>query len=293
MKEMNISDELLSKFLEGMTDEVEEARLLQAVEDDGLSAEDLAAIAEAAKLADTAPKQAPNLDLAKKQIAESLRNEDKVKTISTLKSPKARVMWAMAASVAIVLAVALFFLFRPDSSDQNFAQQNDNRVEEVAKEQESKSKPDRETATDKTEKVRHNEKLSTNTTENVQSEPDELQSAPIMSQKLEKNYAKTQTANSLTVTKPNKDNYRVLCKNLEKTLTFEWSATNVQKLHFTITNAQGKVLAELTDKTTIHYALVYNKIYPERQLKWKLEAVFEDGTSESRSGQIQIDYQIQ
>lgn len=291
MKEINISDEMLSKFMEGRTDEVEEARLLQAMEEDGFTAEDLAAIAEAAKLADAAPNQAPNLDLAKRQIAESLRNEDKVKTIPTFKSPKARVMWAMAASVAIILAVALFFLFRPDSNEQNFAQQDESRVEtEVKTEKQESETTDKTGLTDKNRK----DNISSNTdTEVVQPEQEEVQSTPITPQKLEKNYAKTQIANSLTVTKPNKDNYRVLCKNLEKTLIFEWSVTNVQKLHFTVTDAQGKVLAELTDKTTTHYALVYNKIYPERQLKWKVEAVFEDGTSESKSGQIQIDYQIQ
>lgn len=291
MKEINISDEMLSKFMEGRTDEVEEARLLQAMEEDGFTAEDLAAIAEAAKLADAAPNQAPNLDLAKRQIAESLRNEDKVKTIPTFKSPKTRVMWAMAASVAIILAVALFILFRPDSNEQNFAQQDESRVEtEVKTEKQESETTDKTGLTDKNRK----DNISSNTdTEVVQPEQEEVQSTPITPQKLEKNYAKTQIANSLTVTKPNKDNYRVLCKNLEKTLIFEWSVTNVQKLHFTVTDAQGKVLAELTDKTTTHYALVYNKIYPERQLKWKVEAVFEDGTSESKSGQIQIDYQIQ
>lgn len=292
MKEMNISDEMLSKFMEGRTDEVEEARLLQAVEDDGLSAEDLAAIAEAAKLADTAPKQAPNLDMAKKQIAESLRNEDKVKTISTPKSPKTRVIWAIAASAAIVIAVALFFLFRPDSNDQNFAQQEDKRVEEISKEKESKSKTDGEFTTDKAENNSHREKFSTNETEDDHSEPEDVQSAPITPQKIEKNYAKTQTANSLTVTKPNKDNYRVLCKNLEKSLQFEWTATNVQNLHFTVANLQGKVLAELTDKSATHYTLPYSKIYPGRQLKWTLKVVFEDGTNESQNGQVNIDYNL-
>lgn len=288
MKETNISDEMLSKFLEGSTNETDEVRFLQAMEDDNLSDEDLVAIAEAAKLADTTPQQAPNFDLAKKQIAESLRGEDKMETISTLQRSKARVIWAIAASAAIVIAVALFFLFRPDGDDQNFAQQEDKRVEEV-----SKKNADIQKTTDETKKNRHREEFSTNVTEDDRSEPEDVQTAPIIPQKVEKNYAKTQTANTLTVTKPSKDNYRVLCKNLEKNLNFEWTTTNVQNLHFTVTTAQGKVLAELSDKSATQYSLKYNKIYPEQQLKWTLKVVFEDGTSEIRTGRVQIDYNHQ
>lgn len=292
MKETNISDEMLSRFLEGRTDEAEDARLLQAMEEDGMTADDLAAIAEAAKLADTVPQQTPNLILAKKQIENNLMSENR-ETVPTLRRSKTRTVWAIAASVAVLLAVALFLLFRPDSSDQNFAQQEGNRIEEVAKEKEDKSQTNGKTATDKTEKVRHGEKSPMNDTEDDHSEPTELQPAPITSQKLEKNYAATKTANTLTVTKPIKENYRVLCKNLEKSLQFEWSATNVQKLHFTVTNAQGKVLGELTDKTAMHMALPYSKIYPEQQLRWTLKVLFEDGTNETKSGQIEIDYNLQ
>lgn len=291
MKEINISDEMLSKFMEGRTDEVEEARLLQAMEEDGFTAEDLAAIAEAAKLADAAPNQAPNLDLAKRQIAESLRNEDKVKTIPTFKSPKARVMWAMAASVAIILAVALFFLFRPDSNEQNFAQQDESRVETEVKTEKQESETTSKTKL--TDKNRKNNITSNTDIENVQSEPKVVQSAPIAPQNIEKNYTTTKTVNSLKVTKPNKDHYRVLCKNLEKSLNYEWEATNVRQLHFWVTNAQGQKVADVTDKTLSQYPLKYKDIYPQKQLKWTLEILFEDGTCESRSGQIQIDYQIQ
>lgn len=293
MKETNISDEMLSQFLEGSTNETDELRLLQAMEDDNLFDEDLVAIAEAAKLADTAPQQAPNLDLAKKQIAASLKSEDKREAIPTIRRSKTRMIWAIAASAALVLAVALFFLFRPDSNDQNFAQQEEKRVEEVSKEKGNNFKPGGEFATDKDDKNSRREKSSTNETENDRSESEDVQNAPITPQKVEKSYAKTQTANSLTVTKPNKDNYRVLCKNLERSLNFEWTATNVQNLHFTVTTAQGKVLAELYDKSATHYALLYSKIYPERQLKWMLKVVFEDGTTETRTGRVQIDYNHQ
>lgn len=286
MKEMNISDELLSKFLEGMTDEVEDTRLLQVMEDDNLSDEDLVAIAEAAKLADAVPQQAPNLDLAKKQIVESLRNDDEVETVPTIKRSMTRMIWALAASAAIVIAVALFILFRPDDPGQNFAQTGtDSTAVTTTQPQQEKNLAQTTAPSDNAPAI---QQKSSNTSEETVAPEETIHTSQVM----EKQYAKTQIANNLTVIKPNKDNYRILCKNLEKSLNFEWTATNVQNLHFTVSNAQGKVLAELLDKSATQYALTYSKIYPERQLNWTLKIVFEDGTSVSRHGKVNVDYNL-
>ena len=286
MKEKNISDELLSKFLEGMTDEVEDTRLLQVMEDDNLSDEDLVAIAEAAKLADAVPQQAPNLDLAKKQIVESLRNDDEVETVPTIKRSMTRMIWALAASAAIVIAVALFILFRPDDPGQNFAQTGtDSTAVTTTQPQQEKNLAQTTAPSDNAPAI---QQKNSNTSEETVAPEETIHTSQVM----EKQYAKTQIANNLTVIKPNKDNYRILCKNLEKSLNFEWTATNVQNLHFTVSNAQGKVLAELLDKSATQYALTYSKIYPERQLNWTLKIVFEDGTSVSRHGKVNVDYNL-
>lgn len=292
MKELNISDEMLARFLEGRTDADENARLLQAMEAEGVTAEDLVAIVEAAKQADANPLETPNLAKAEEQIQSVLNDGDQ--TAQTVfmdrRRSRMRVVWTIAASAVIVLAVALFVLFRPNGSDQNFAQQEKQRVEtEVKTENQGSETTDK---TELTDKNRKNNMSSISDTISVPSESTGSPPAPITPQKLEKNYTETKIANTLTVAKPSKNDYRVLCKNLEKSLQFEWSATNVQKLHFTVMNAQGKVLAELTDKTVTHYTLSYSKIYPERQLEWKLEVVYEDGASEAQSGHVNIDYNI-
>ena len=289
MNEMNISDELISKFLEGKTDEVEEARLLMAMEADGMTVDDLAAIAAAAKMADSVPHKAPDLDLAKKQIADTLkRNDKKENTIPTVRPSKKRVIWAMAASIAIVLAVALFVHFRPDGSGQNFAQDGADSTAVTA------TCPQQEKNLAQASESKDNPVSKSRETNSVETDEDPVaqKETPYASQIIEKRYAQTATANSLSVIKPNKDNYRVNCKNLERSFNFEWSATNVQKLHFTVTNSQGKVIANILDKTTEIYSLKYIDIYPERQLKWTLTVGFEDGTSETKSGQIQIDYNL-
>ena len=130
-------------------------------------------------------------------------------------------------------------------------------------------------------------------TEGVQPDSQETPAESYTTQNLEKNYAAAQVANTLTVTKPAKDPYRVLCKNLEKTLNFEWTATNVKTLHFTVTDSKGKTIAESKDANSNYYLLKYREIYPEQQLKWTLVVTFEDGTQEKRSGQINIDYEPQ
>lgn len=290
MKETNISDEMLSRFLEGRTDADEDMRLLQAMEEEGISLDDIAAIGEAAKMADKQPYMKPDLENAEEHIKAALKDNAQNTVFMDRRKSRMRVVWAIAASAAIVIAVALFVLFRPDSNDQNFAQQEKQRIETEVKTENQGSKTTNKT--EQTDKNRKNNMSSNTDTESVQSEPEDVQPAPIIPQKIEKNYAKTQIANSLKVIKPSKDAYRVLCKNLEKSLNFEWTATNVQNLHFTVANSQGKVLAELSDKSVTHYALPYSKIYPERQLRWTLKVVFEDGTSESRSGIINIDYEL-
>ena len=254
MKEMDISDEMLSRFVEGTTDEADEKCILHSLEDDELSAEDLAAIAEAAKLVDTAPQQIPNLFLAKRQIEDTLKNDNKKSAAPTSGRSKSRVYWAVAASIAMLLCVALFLLFRPDGSDQNFVQNG------------------------------------SDTSSVTITQPQ--QDGNLAQTTIQAEYTGTKTANSLMVSKPSKDNYSVLCKNLDKAFQFEWSATNVQSLNFSVTNTQGKTIAQTSSISDNHYQLKYSDIYPEKKLSWSLEVVFKDGAREKRSGQIQIDYDL-
>lgn len=290
MKEMNISDELLSKFLEGRTDGAEDVRLLQELDAEDISLEDLAAIAEAAKLVNVEPQKTPDLIKAEDQVKAVLDSSarETMPYVTDRRRSRQRIVWATAASVAVVLAVALFFLFRPDSNDNNLAQQEKERVETESKTQEQNQETT--VKTEQTDKTRQNDMPSKNDAEGVQPEPTNAQPEECTTQMMEKQYAQKAQASSLTVVKPNKDNYRVLCKNLEKTLDFEWSATNVQTLHFEVKDPKGKTVAETRDVSTRHYELKYQDIQPEKKLTWALEVVFKDGTQEKRTGQIQIDY---
>ncbi len=287
MKEMNISDELLSRFLEGTTDEDEETRLLQALEAEDLSLADLAAIEEAAKLADKKPLVNPDPTKAEKQICASLNSNTPQSPIifRNKRKSRMRVVMAMAASLALVVAVALFVLFRPDSKDPKVVKNDTDSTAVIS----TQPKAEKNLAQSAPQQKNTTYPQEVNAEDNETAEPKEVTHT---SQTLEKQYARTQTTNSLTVTKPGKDNYRVLCKNLEKTLNFEWTATNAQTLHFVVKDSDGKTIAETKEAASNRYVLKYSDIYPEKRLNWSLTAIFKDGTQDKRGGQIQIDYQL-
>ena len=190
----------------------------------------------------------------------------------------------------MLIVVALFFLFRPDRNENNFARQEKQRVETEAKTQ--SQSPETTVKTEQTDRTRKNDMPSKKDTEGVQPKSTGSPQETYTAQKLEKDYAATGEANRLTVTKPGKDNYRVLCKNLEKTLNFEWTATNVQTLHFTVKDSKGNTVAETKDVAATHYALKYGDLYPDQKLTWSLVVVFKDGTQGKRGGQVNIDYNL-
>lgn len=290
MSEMHISEELWMRFLDGNVSEEENERLMRLLaEDDELLAEYLT-VSESLKRVDSKPLASPDLELAQKRISE-VENAGGTENEHEVILPRRsnfRKYSAMAAAAAFVIGVALFFLFRPDSNDNNLAQQEKKRVEMEKKTQGQNQETT--VKTEQTDKTRQNDMPSKNDAEGVQPEPTNAQPEECTTQMMEKQYAQKAQANSLTVTKPNKNDYRVLCKNLEKTLDFEWSAMNVQTLHFEVKDPKGKTVAETRDVSTRHYELKYQDIQPEKKLTWALEVVFKDGAQEKRTGQVQIDY---
>ena len=290
MSEKNISEELWMRFLDGNVSEEENERLMRLISEDDALMEEYLSVNESLKRINSKPLVKPNLEMAQKQIGEALKAGDaqKENVVMLPRRSNIRKYVAMAAAAALLIGAALFFLFRPDRNDNNLAQQEKQRVEKEAKTQ--SQNPETTIKTKPTDNSRKNDIPSNKDTEGVQSESTAAQEEMYSSQKLEKHYAATQTANSLTVTKPSKDNYRVLCKNLEKTLDFEWTAANVQSLHFVVKDSKGKTVAETQSVTENHYSLKYSNIYPEQKLTWSLVVVFKDGSQEKRNGQIQIDY---
>ena len=290
MSEKHISEELWMRFLDGNVSEEENERLMRLMAEDDALLEEYLAVNESMKRIDSKPLVKPDLELAQKRIGEALNAGDAEKANVAMLPRRSnfRKYLAMAAAAALLIGVALFVLFRPDRNDNNLAQQEKQRVETETKT--PSQSPETTTKPAQTNRTHKNDMPSKSDTEGVQPEPTNAQPEEYTAQMMEKQYAQNAQANSLTVTKPSKDNYRVLCKNLEKTLNFQWTVANVQNLHFVVKNSKGKTVAETKEVTENHYSLKYSDIYPEQKLTWSLVVVFKDGSQEKRNGQIQIDY---
>lgn len=299
MKELNISEELFSRFLDGRTSEEENKQILQLLAENPELMDEFTAIAKASQLVDHEPLRKPNLEVAAQSIRSVLPESQADKpNVSTNRRRSIRIFTMAAAAVAaILLASSIYLLLRPTNPQNTLVQDNKSETDstliqpKVEQTYIAQNETSESVISEATSSTAENETstAATTTTETPSSTPsNEYYSTQVE----ERHYASTQEANSLSITKPNKSNYLVLCKNLDKTFVFEWNASNVQKLHFTVKDASNKVVAEVTSNDTKRYELSYRKIYPEKQLTWKISVIYKDGSKDEQSGQINIDYNI-
>ncbi|MBR4535568.1 MAG: hypothetical protein IKO62_02790 [Bacteroidales bacterium] len=299
MKELNISEELFSRFLDGRTSEEENEQILQLLAENHELMDEFTAIAKASQLADHEPLRKPNLEVAAQSIRSVLPESQADKpNVSTKRRRSIRIFTMAAAAVAAILLASTIYLLLRSTNPQNTLVQ-DNKSETDSTLIQPKVEQTYIAQNETPESVISEATSSTveNETSTAATPPTETPSSTLSNEYLsvqveERHYASTQETNSLSITKPNKSNYLVLCKNLDKTFVFEWNASNVQKLHFSVKDASNKVIVEVTDTDTKRYELSYRKIYPEKQLTWKLAVTYKDGSKDEQSGQINIDYNI-
>lgn len=299
MKELNISEELFSRFLDGRTSEEENEQILQLLAENPELMDEFTAIAKASQLVDHEPLRKPNLEVAARSVRTVLsESQADNPNVTTKRRRGIRIFTMAAAAVAVILlASTIYLLLRPTNPQNTLVQDNKSETDstliqpKVEQTYIAQNETSESVISESTSSTVENETSTakTNTTETPSSKPsNEYYSTQVE----ERHYAATQETNNLNVVKPNKSNYLVLCKNLDKSFVFEWNASNVQKLHFTVKDASNKVIAEVTDAATKRYELSYRKIYPEKQLTWKLAVTYKDGSKDEQSGQINIDYNI-
>lgn len=296
MNKLNISDELFAKYLDGTASEEENEQILKLLAEDPELLEEFIAIAEASKLTDHEPLATPNLEEASRQIKANLHAIQASDTaVSNNRKRHIRLYITAAAAVAaILLASTIYLLLRPTPNDNFLAHQEETVTDTLATTQNEILIAENETpqqhdnmAADEAQQTETETKTETNSS-SASSPVNEYHTG--LSE--EKHYASKAEANSLTMVKPAKTSYAILCKNLDKSFVFEWTATNVQSLCLTIKNSQGKTIAETTDINALRYELLYRSVYPEKQLSWSLIVNYKDNTKEQRNGQIQIDYNL-
>lgn len=293
MKRLNISDELFSRFIDGKTSETEEKQLLKEIAENPEMMEEFIAISKGSSLTDQKPFQNPNFVTAKQNIKNSLSAE-KFSNVNPFVNHKRRfrILVTAAATIAIVLITSMIYLLMRPVVDQNTFVQDAAMIDSTYTQAEenyiymAKNEVSDSTAL----------KLISKTSESELNTPNEVGEAlseeSYIVQREELYYAAAQEANNLSVVKPNKGDYSILCKNLDRSFLFEWKASNVQKIHFKVVNSQGKTIAEVTDPSVKCYELIYRSVYPESQLNWTLSVTYKDNTQDIQKGKINIDYNV-
>ena len=293
MKRLNISDELFSRFIDGKTSETEEKQLLKEIAENPEMMEEFIAISKGSSLTDQKPFRNPNFVTAKQNIKNSLSAE-KTSNVNPFVNRKRRfrILVTAAATIAIVLITSMIYLLMRPVVDQNTFVQDAAMIDSTYTQAEenyiymAKNEVSDSTAL----------KLISKTSESELNTPNEVGEAlseeSYIIQREELYYAAAQVANNLSVVKPNKGDYSILCKNLDRSFLFEWKASNVQKIHFKVVNSQGKTVAEVTDPSVKCYELIYRSVYPESQLNWTLSVTYKDNTQDIQKGKINIDYNV-
>lgn len=293
MKRLNISDELFSRFIDGKTSETEEKQLLKEIAENPEMMEEFIAISKGSSLTDQKPFRNPNFVTAKQNIKNSLSAE-KSSNVNPFVNRKRRfrILVTAAATIAIVLITSMIYLLMRPVVDQNTFVQDAAMIDSTYTQAEenyiymAKNEVSDSTAL----------KLISKTSESELNTPNEVGEAlseeSYIVQREELYYAAAQEANNLSVVKPNKGDYSILCKNLDRSFLFEWKASNVQKIHFKVVNSQGKTVAEVTDPSVKCYELIYRSVYPESQLNWDLLVTYKDNTQDIQKGKININYNV-
>ena len=294
MKKLNISDELFSRFVDGKTTPEEDEQITQLMAEDPELMDEFIAISKASQLADHTPLNEPNVAEAQQQIAATLQNRQLNASRTNRPNPflRKRFYWA-AAAIALVLIASTFVVLlhhSPTPQSPLAKQQGSSSTspQEQTEQQPILSDTNSSSEYGSTMPPSQNTGSDTRTSPAAPNEPsaEDFQIGKFE----EKHYADMQVVNYLNMVKPNKSSYSISWTNPDRLFVFEWHATNVETLHFTVTDSKGKTVAETKDITANQFSLKYGDIYPEQKFLWRLVVVFKDGTQDMRNGQVQINY---
>ncbi len=280
-----ISDELLSKFLEGKTTEEENEKISAYCDAHGETIEELLIMRQAATMADKQSDYTIDEDKALHFVEQTLQTHSRKKRVSLA-------VWiSVAAAMAILIIVSAFLFFSnenvPLMADKTQPSQivvGDSTDEFDTTKTETSVK--QSSHTDEKELWSEEPQLSDN---NLPAERGE----PLHVEVLEKSTATTQSAaNNFTMLKPSKTPYRIICKNLDKSFVFQWETVNAKKIEFILMNDQHKVIVEKKELNLNSFSLMFRDVAVYSVLYWKVKIVFEDNTTTQKTGRIDIQYEL-
>lgn len=279
MKTTLISDELLARFLDHKTTEEETELVLSYLNEEKDHLEEFLSIRKASLLAGKTASQ--TIDI--KDSAAFIKNNTHSSKKST--NNKRVALWiSVAASIIVIISVSYFIVYhKPHSNPMELAQTTSQDSLKLKNEEEiSNSVPIK------------NEDPIINTDKKQPIDPDlnksESDNGIPVQIKTQHNATSQSVENSLSIIKPAKSPYTILCKNMEKELFFQWQNTTAKSVTFRLFNSKNEVIITKSDPTMRSFALLFKELKKEKKIFWEVKVVFEDGTSDMKTGRIEITY---
>ena len=278
-KHINISDQLLAKFLDGKTNAFETERVLSYLNENKENLNDFLNIRSATQIDAECPIEIDfdeRLNVVKQHIKTST---------ATKKTQRKRIyLMSVLSLAAMITGVVCVFTFgnleketpftptfvnqqdiQPDSINKQISPINQNDYQDEIADNEPKSRPEpieKQTPAPENKEVEHIVKTEY------------------------KNTATQSEANFFEVIRPPKTPYRILCKNLDKTFDFQWN-TNAEKIEATLKDKNGNTLL-IKDVTQGELIFKYADYIKYQEIFWAFKATFSDGTTEEKQGVLHL-----
>lgn len=280
MKTPQVSDELLAKFLDNKTSEEETEIVLKYINDDKENFEEFLNIRKASMLVDQKPCNTIE------NIAISKTNKNNSKQFF-LNKKKLALLISVAASVLFIISIPFYFVFRnPLSNPSELAHNNSQNSMKVDSIENKSLSSDDERGKQIDSSTENNQ--SSNDPNNTNGKTNDEVPVQIKTQ----NYGSTQSVeNKFEMVKPSKSPYSILCKNLEKEFVFQWNIVNAKKIEISLLNSNRKLIVSHSDSNMKSYSVFFKDLNKEKTIIWELKVLFEDNTTQTKTGVIQITYQ--
>lgn len=280
MKTPQVSDELLAKFLDNKTSKEETEIVLKFINEDKENFEEFLTIRKASMLVDQKPCNTID-DITIPEI--SSYNPKPFNN----KKKKVLMFISIAASVLFIISISFYFVFRsPLSNPTELAHNNSQNSMKVDSIENKSLSSDDERGKQIDSSTENNQ--SSNDPNNTNGKVNDEVPVQIKTQ----NYGSTQSVeNKLEMVKPSKSPYSILCKNLQKELVFQWNIVNAKKIEISLLNSNRKLIVSHSDSNMKSYSVFFKDLNKEKTIIWELKVLFDDNTTQTKTGVIQITYQ--
>jgi len=194
---------------------------------------------------------------------------------------------SIAASVLFIISISFYFVFRsPLSNPTELAHNNSQNSMKVDSIENKSLSSDDERGKQIDSSTENNQ--SSNDPNNTNGKTNDEVPVQIKTQ----NYGSTQSVeNKLEMVKPSKSPYSILCKNLQKELVFQWNIVNAKKIEISLLNSNRKLIVSHSDSNMKSYSVFFKNLNKEKTIIWELKVLFDDNTTQTKTGVIQITYQ--